>query len=313
MQHPRWLDALRNAYHLEAQVIALTDARGSLLAALPLIRSKLRRGRRWTSLPFTDTLEPVTVDKAGRDELLVGVAEDSDSRGVLIRTRASLPGWFSRQVGTVQVIDVAGGAEGVLRSAAAGTRRQVKRAQRPEAGLSAGQITSRSEFLGASLALTAQSRRRLGAPTQPRRYWTQVWELHERGEAMTIGVYLEDRLVANGVFILGRQHAVYKYGASTLATRHLRTNYLMFANAFDHMAARGLKSMDFGITDLNNASLRRFKVQWGGEERPAYFSATNARLLPDRLEPGRLLTATIQHTPVFVGRALGSLAYPFAA
>jgi Acetyltransferase (GNAT) domain len=313
MQNPRWLDALTSAYRLEARVVALTDAQDAILAALPMISSRLHRRPRWTSLPFTDTLEPVSANRACRDELLVSVAENSDSDAILIRTHASVPGWFSREVGTVQVIDLTNGAEGVLRGAAAGTRRQVKRAQRPEVGLSARPITSRSEFLGASLDLTAESRRRLGAPTQPRRYWTQVWGLHERGDALTIGVYLDHELVANGVFMIGSRHAVYKYGASTLATRHLRTNYLMFATAFDHLAARGLQSMDFGITDLQNASLRRFKAQWGGEEQPAYFSATHARLLPDTLEPGRVLTATIQHTPVFVGRAIGSLAYPFAA
>ena len=52
------------------------------------------------------------------------------------------------------------------------TARSVKRAHRPEVGLTARPITSRSEFLGASLALIARSRRRLGAPTQPRRYWS---------------------------------------------------------------------------------------------------------------------------------------------
>jgi hypothetical protein len=313
MQHPNWLDALTGAYHLKARIITLTDARGEILAALPMIRSKLPLRRRWTSLPFTDMLEPVASNTAQRDELLVAAAQDTDTDAILIRTHVALPGWFSRQVGTVQVLDVSNGAEGVLRGAASGTRRQVKRAQRPEAGLSARKITSRSEFLGVNLTLTAESRRRLGAPTQPRRYWSRIWELHERDEAMTIGVYLNDGLVANGVFMLGRAHAVYKYGASTLATRHLRTNYLMFASAFDHIAARGMRSMDFGITDLQNMSLRRFKAQWGGEEQPAHFSATDPRLLPDRLEPGRLLTATIQHSPTFVGRAIGSLGYPLVA
>jgi hypothetical protein len=87
----------------------------------------------------------------------------------------------------------------------------------------------------------------------------------------------------------------------------------MLANAFDHIAARGVKSLDLGTTDVHNTSLRSFKANWGGEERPAYFSATDSRLLPDTLEPGSLLTRTIQNTPVFVGRAIGSLAYPFAA
>jgi Acetyltransferase (GNAT) domain len=313
MQHPTWLDALTRAYHLYARIVALTDSQGVILAAVPMIRSKLPWRHRWTSLPFTDTLEPVAESRARRDELLVAAAEDGETQPILIRTHAPLPGWFSREVGTVQVIDVSNGAEGVLRGANPHHRRSAKRAQRPEAGLTARPITSRSEFLGAGLALTARSRRRLGAPTQPRRYWSQVWELHERGEALTIGVYLADKLVANGVFIVGRSHAVFKYGASDLATRQLRTNYLMFATAFDHIAARGIRSMDFGITDLQNTSLRRYKARWGGEEQPAHFSATEARMLPATLEPGRLVTQTVQHMPVLVGRAIGSIAYPFVA
>ena len=87
-----------------------------------------------------------------------------------------------------------------------------------------------------------------------------------------------------------------------LASEDLRSNYLAFATALEHLVARGMRSMDFGITDLHNTSLRRYKVHWGGEERPAYFSATDASMLPDTLEPGRLLTTMIQRAPVFVGR-----------
>jgi len=313
MQRPTWLDVLTRAYRLEARVMALTDSEGAILAALPMIRSKLPGRQRWTSLPFTDTLEPVTTDRVHRDELLVSAATEGHMRSILVRTQAALPGWFSRQVGTVQVLDVSNGAAGVMRGASPHHRRSVTRAHRPEIGLTARPITSRSEFLGASLTLTAQSRRRLGAPTQPRRYWSRVWELHEQDEALTIGVYLSNRLVANGIFIIGREHSVYKYGASDSATRQLRTSYMMFATAFDQLAARGVQSMDFGITDLRNASLRDFKGRWGGEEQAAHFSATDVRMLPDTLEPGPLLTRTIQRTPVFVGRAIGSVAYPFVA
>lgn len=313
MQHPTWLDALIRAYRLRVQVVALTDSEGTILAALPMIRSKLPWRRRWTSLPFTDTLEPVAVDGTRRDELLVAAAERAAAEPIVIRSHVSVAGWYSRQVGTVQVIDLSCGTEGVLRSAKPHHRRSVQRAQRAAPALSARPITSRSEFLGACLSLMARSRRRLGAPTQPRRYWAQVWELHERDEAVTIGVYLGAKMVATGIFVVGKSHAVYKYGASDLATRHLRTNFMMFATAFDHIADRGVHSMDFGITDLDNSSLRAFKARWGGDELPAYYSATDVRLLPQSLEPRRLLAMTIQHTPVLLGRAIGSLAYPFVA
>lgn len=313
LQRPAWLDTLTGAYRLHAQIMALTDSQGSILAVLPMIRGKLPWRNSWTSLPFTDTLEPVAVDKAHRDELLIAVAEDADTQPILIRTHADLPGWFSRQVGTVQVLDISDGVEGVRRGISAHHRRAANRARRPEVGLTARPITSRSEFLGASLALTAQSRRRLGVPTQPRRYWSRVWELHERNEALTIGVYLGDKLVTTEIVVISSKHAVLKYNASDFATRQLRTNYLSHVTVLEHIAALGVQSVDFGITDLQNAGLRQFKSGWGGEEQPAYFSATDARMLPDKLQPGRLLAKTIQHTPVFVGRTVGSIAYPFVA
>lgn len=312
LQHPAWIDTLTSAYRLHARIVALTDSSsGAILAGLPMIRSKLPWRRRWTALPFTDTLEPVARDESHRDELLIAVAEQAGGEPILLRTQAALPGWVSRQVGTVQVLDLTDGAEGVLRGAKPKTRQNVKLARK--AGLTARPIVSRGEFLGANLNLIAQSRCRLGAPTQPRRYWSRVWELHERDMALTIGVYLQDRLVANAIFVIGSDHATFKYSASDTATRDLRSNYLAFAGALEQIEARGVRSLDFGITDLHNTSLRRYKVHWGGEEQPAYFSATDADLLPDTLEPGRLLTTTIQRAPVFVGRSIGSLAYPFVA
>jgi GNAT acetyltransferase-like protein len=313
LQHPAWLDTLRDAYRLPARIAALVDARGSIVAGMPMVRSRLPWRKRWTSLPFTDALEPVAVDRDSRDRLLGAVAEQAAGEPVVVRTRAALPGWFARQVGTVQVIDLSDGAAGVLSGADSHHRRSVNRAHRGDTGLTARLVTSRTEFLGPGLALVARSRRRLGAPTQPRRYWSRMWDLHERGEALTIGVYVGENLAASGTFLLGNDHAVYKYGASDSATRHLRTNFLMFATAFDQLAARGVRSMDFGVTDLDNTSLRDFKARWGGEEQPAYFSATDERMLPDTLEPGPLLTKVIQRSPVFAGRAVGSVAYPFVA
>jgi CelD/BcsL family acetyltransferase involved in cellulose biosynthesis len=313
LQLPAWLDLLTVAYRRRGRVVALADATGAIVAALPMVHSKLPWQSSWTALPFTDTLAPIAVNEQARDELLTALAAEPSDGPVLVRTEARLQGWTPRELGTVQLIDVSNGADGVLRGASSATRRNVKRARRAEAGLSAKPLISDREFLGPNLALITQTRRRLGAPTQPRRYWARLWELHERQEALTVGVYLRDRLVASGVFVVGNDHAVYKYGASDSATWELRPNFLMFATAFDLIAARGVRTLDFGITDLSNRSLREFKTRWGGDELPAYYSATDPRLLPKSLEPARLLTRTIQHTPTLVGRGVGALAYPFVS
>jgi hypothetical protein len=137
--------------------------------------------------------------------------------------------------------------------------------------------------------------------------------MHERGEALTVMVYAGKSPAASALFLLGRDHAVFKYSASQSASRHLRTNHLALITAVEHLSAQGMRSLDFGLTDLRNHTLAQYKRQWGSEEQPAYFSATDLSLLPDSVEPGRLLSATLQRTPPFVGRTVGSIAYPFAA
>jgi CelD/BcsL family acetyltransferase involved in cellulose biosynthesis len=313
LQRPNWLWALSAAYGLTSQVAALVDSQGGIYAGLPMIRSKLPWRRRWNALPFTDTLEPVAVDASRRYELLRALSASASLQPLLMRTQADVPGWFSRQVGTRHQLDLAGGIEHVLANATRTHRRAVNRARRPTSGLSTRLITSRREFLGPCLALTARSRRRLGAPTQPQRYWSMLWDLQEQGAAMTVGVYLGDRLVASGIFLLGNGHGVAKHSASELATRDMYTNYAMFATAFERLAERGVRSMDFGISDLGNEGLRTFKSRWGAVEHPAHFSATDPALLPATIEPGRVVKAAIKQTPVFFGRAMGSLAYAFTA
>lgn len=313
LQHPAWLDTLIGAYGLRARVAALTAGDGTVLASLPLIASKLPWRRRWTALPFTDALAPVAADAAQRERLLGALAERPHLKPALVRTRAQAPGWTSRRVGSVHTLDISAGLDEVLRAANRQTRQNVRVAERSERGLTVRALTSRSEFMGPHLALVARSRSRVGVPTQPRRYWSRLWEMHERGDALTLVVDVDGRIAASGLFLLGASEAVYKYSHADLVTRNLRTNYLLLAAAIERLNELGLRSLDFGITDLRNESLCRFKRQWGSEERPAYFSATDSALLPRTIEPGRLLSKTIQRSPSALGRTIGSLAYGFIA
>lgn len=311
-QSAEWLETLTSAYGLTAQVVVLIDNEGKLKAGLPLIRSAMPLRKRWTCLPFSDVVDSIATSSTTREELLVAIAKNCQPDPIIIRAHTSAPGWTSRQVGTVQTIDVSDGAAGVLRDAGSNAKRGVKRASK-ETSLGAAVVSSREEFLGPCYHLTVRSRRRLGVPTQPRRYWSRVWDLHEQGFAVTIGVYRDGALVASGVFLLGGSHAVYKYGASESSAWKLRPNHLMFSAAFDRLAERGARTMDFGLTDLANVSLREFKATWGGEEITASFSATDPCLLPKSTEPSRLLAAAIRHTPVLTGRAIGALAYRYMA
>lgn len=279
---------------------------------MPLVESKLPWRHRLNALPFTDTFEAIAAETVNRDRLLTALGRTAH-RPVVVRTEIRLSGWSVRALGTARAVDVSGGAAGVLAAADAKTRRNVKRAQRPGSGLNAQPIVSRDEFMGPHLRLIRATRRRLGAPSQPQRYWDQIWRLHELGHAVTVGVYLEGRLVASGVFLLGVGEAVYKYSASDPSVWRLRPNYLMLASAYDELASRGIRMLSFGVTASSNRSLREFKSRWGGEEHTAYHSSTDPRLLPTSLEPGSLLSRAIRTLPPVASCAIGALAYPLAS
>lgn len=313
LQSAAWLDVITGAYRLKAKVALALGPAGEVLAALPMIRGVLPGRRVWTALPFTDVCEPIAVHESHRLALLEELTARNPGDKLVVHARAERPGWHSREVGTTQVLDLSGGLDAVLAGAQAKHRRSVARASRADSGLTAALIEDRGRFLGECLDLTVRSRRRLGTPTQPRRYWQRIWSLHERGDAITVGVWRGEEIASVGTFLLCGDRAVNKYSASDVATRSLKTNFLMYAHAFEVLAARGIRTLDFGVSDLRNEGLRSFKAHWGGQELPVYYSATDERLLPDSLETGHMVAEAIRRCPVSLVRALGTVAYPLAA
>jgi len=145
--------------------------------------SKLPGRQRWTSLPFTDTLEPVTTDRVTE----MSCWFQRPPRATCGRSSSAhrLPSLVGSRVRSApcRCLNVSNGAAGVMRGASPHHRRSVTRAHRPEIGLTARPITSRSEFLGASLTLTAAVAAGgwVRHPASPL-LGPRVWELHEQDE-----------------------------------------------------------------------------------------------------------------------------------
>jgi peptidoglycan pentaglycine glycine transferase (the first glycine) len=102
-------------------------------------------------------------------------------------------------------------------------------------------------------------------------YYRRVWQvLGQRSQARLFVARAEGELLA-GVFValLGRE-AIYLYGASSDAQRHLMPNYLLQWEAIRWAREAGATSYDFwGIpatdqTDEAMAGVYRFKSGWGG-------------------------------------------------
>jgi hypothetical protein len=163
--------------------------------------------------------------------------------------------------------------------------------------------------------LHVQTRRRLGMPVQPRRFFEAIWRhLFVPGYGRLQLAYSGTRPIAGAVFLTGNNVLTYKYGASDPAFWNLRPNHLVFWTALQWASETGFTEFDWGRSDAADKSLREFKSYWAGNEKPLVYSTlangTPKEESPRAMNIGRTV---LRRSPTWVCRAAGELFYRYAA
>ena len=164
-----------------------------------------------------------------------------------------------------------------------------RRVRRPPASFDGRDRTRR-------VRLHVETRRRLGLPVQPRRFFRLLWRhVIETGVGRLFLAEVDGRPAAGAVFLGWNRMLLYKYGASDPVLWPLRPNNLLFSEAIAWACDAGYESLDFGRTNLDSLSLRRFKLSWGAVERPLAYSFVGRRPSVARTgEPPRLLRRALR-------------------
>jgi CelD/BcsL family acetyltransferase involved in cellulose biosynthesis len=209
------------------------------------------------------------------------------------------------------VLALDGGIEAVQRRfTKSQVLRGVRRALRE--GLRAEVRTDR-DALATFYRLHVDTRRRLGVPTQPRRFILGLEELFDQGLGFVLIVRLEHRAIAAAVFLAFRDVLTYKYGASDARFLAARPNNLLFLEAIRWGCERGFRSLDFGRTHWGHDSLRAFKLSWGPEERELRYRLIGGAKPGGRnARAERLLATVIRRGPPLAGRMIGEVLYRHA-
>jgi CelD/BcsL family acetyltransferase involved in cellulose biosynthesis len=310
---PAWAQTLADAYGFRAFALTLTGEDGEVRAGLPImeVRDPVR-GRRWTALPFTDRCPPLG-DGPEAGEVAGALRRAAADEGVgRVVVRASVPELPAVTVATMQVLDLTPGPEALERGFTSATRRNVRKARRE--GVTVRVATSEEDLTRTYFGLHLQTRRRLGVPVQPRRFFRAVWRhMIAPGHGRLLLASLDGVDVAGIVLLHAGRTVVYKYGASNAGALHARPNNALFDEAIRWSAQAGFEHFDFGRSDFADQGLRSFKQGWGAEELPLVYSA-----LPDSRAAGtdgggRLLGEVIRRSPPGVCRAIGETLYRYAA
>jgi CelD/BcsL family acetyltransferase involved in cellulose biosynthesis len=314
--HPSWSQLLADCYRLRPRVAAVLDGTGAIVAGLPLIEVGRGSHRRWVSLPFTDRCAPLVRTDPGAPmlaEQLEDTRRELRLRSIEVRDRlAGGGGWVVPQ-GYWHELPLTPEPDELYAGFHKLRVRLLRRAEREGVVVERG--GSKRDLCEVFYGLHVATRRRLGVPVQPRRFFELLWD---RMLARKLGFVLIARNgtapIASAVFLASNGRVTYKFSASDSRYARLGGSTAVLWEAIRLSCRNEDRVLDFGRTEEGNPGLRGFKLGWGAREEPLNYTVLAAGA--PSMRKGRThaaLGAVIRHSPQWVARASGALAYRYTA
>ncbi len=257
-----------DTYRLEPVARVLTDDSGAARAGLAWVDVRDMRGGRRLSLPFCDRADPVVADA----EEWVAVSSDAFA-GDLPFTLRCLDG--SPATGDPRFTTVGEAAwhvtpldrrlEELHAAFRPQTRRNIGRAQHagvevvlsPEPG-------AVEEYHRLHVELRKRKYRLLA---QPLEFFQTIWKAFAPSDGIRTALALVDgRPVAGALYLVWQDTVYYKFGASRAEQLPLRPNDALHWALIRWAVERGLRRLDWGLSDLDQPGLVGYKRKWASTE-----------------------------------------------
>ena len=177
-----------------------------------------------------------------------------------------------------------------------------------------GTVSTAYEAIEQFYRLHLITRKKLGVPIQPKKFFYHFWnEIIKIGLGYVALVTYQNNIISAGIFAGFDKVITYKFSASDPKYLRLHPNHLMLWTGIQEAKKRGFEILDFGRTDLETESLRKFKQGWGTKEEPLYYSYYPQ--IPDNSRfnflNNKLVKPVIKNSPRFVCRCSGELFYKY--
>ena len=311
--HPAWARLLVDCYGYRAMALALTDGTGAVTAGLPVLEVSRPLGqRRWVSLPFTDYCPPLAAQQPGLVDELAALTKARAVRA--LELRAPLADHAGIQIRSAHVrhevaldpdVTVTWGR--LFKN----HRRNVRLAEKAGVRIVRGESAADMETF---YRLHLRTRRRLGVPIQPRRFFRLLLErVMAPGLGFVLTAYSGDIPIAAAIFGSWNGTLIYKYSARDERFAKLDANYLLMWTAMRVATETGCHTLDLGRSDLEQTPLRGFKSGWGAREEPlAYSWIANRPIKPSSRKLEEMMGRVIRNSAPWMCRTVGELFYRYA-
>jgi CelD/BcsL family acetyltransferase involved in cellulose biosynthesis len=270
---PRWMRVLADTYDMEVGAYAVLDDMGNPCAGLPFCRIRDMIGERVVALPFSDYCDPLANDWdkwSWLSEKLV-----TEACPVIVRClHNSLPLSDERFQLLKQAkwhgMDLQPDLDTLWNGLDDSARRAIKKAERDGVVV---KVAERKEELRAFFEVHLRTRKyKYRLLTQPYQFFENIWRhfVEDPNGMLIIAVY-QGNIIGGVMFLEWKDKLFYKFNASIPADLSHRPNDLLIWEGIKYGRAKGLTHLDFGLSDLGQDGLVRYKRKFATEEKVISF------------------------------------------
>lgn len=283
---PSWIRVLTDTYGWEASAYVIVDEAGEPCAGIPLCRIADMFGERIVALPFSDYCDPLTRDAESWRVLIEKLLPEqvpiklrclhndvplSDKRFSLVKQAT----WHR--------LDLRPDLGALWRTMHDSTHRAIRKSERE--GLTVRMAESEPE-LRVFFEMHLKIRKyKYGLLAQPYSFLQNIWRhfVEPQHGFLMLAIH-EDKIVAGDFFLEWKDTLYYKFNASLHDDLSHRPNDLLIWHGIQEGKKRGLTYLDFGLSDIDQEGLIRYKRKFGSEEKTISFLNHSPNGGPTRAE-----------------------------
>jgi CelD/BcsL family acetyltransferase involved in cellulose biosynthesis len=283
---PKWIQVLTDTYGWQASAYVILDDGGEPCAGIPFCRIADILGERIVALPFSDYCDPLGNDaNAWRtlvDQLL------PEQRPITLRClHNNLPLADERFSVFKQAkwhgLDLLPELDAIWKGMHESTHRAIRKSQRE--GL-AVRLAQSEDDLRTFFEMHLKVRKyKYGLLAQPYSFFQNLWRhFVEPQEGFILLALNGEKVVAGDFFMTYKDTLYYKFNASLPGDLSHRPNDLLIWEGIRLGKDRGVKVLDFGLSDIDQEGLIRYKRKFGTEEKTISFLRYEPRGSPTAAE-----------------------------
>jgi len=312
---PAWAALIADCYRFQAFALTARGPGGEILGGIPTVAVRFPlAGSRWVSLPFTDSCPVLARQGVAVEDVVIALEKHARTSSISeLEVRSSLPaadGVYPVDVGYNHIVELPPDPTDLHPQRNFRQHRNQARAKGVQVSRGNG-----AEDMASFYRLHTLTRRRLGVPVQPRRFFELLRNrLLEPGRGFVATATLDGEVLAAAVYLVHNATIIAKYQASDPRRRETGAGHLMHWEVMSQACGEGYRAYDLGRTDLDTEGLRVFKTRMGAVERPLVYTHI-AHRPPKEKRPsvGSLSQRVIRSSPTWVCRALGEAFYRWTA